>query len=234
MTDRPRRTVRAPRPRSLPAERPGPTGGKRDLNRRKRLAQFASAALELMQRHGVEAVTIEQICEGAGLAKGSFYRYFSGKPALVEALFERLAEQVDAAMARAETALAAADNTDALVMAYADLAMALAPVVVEEQAVVRLYLQERRGPRTEARAVIRDFGDRLLARGEALTLAARAHGLLRDLPPAVTTRAVIGAIEAVAWSHLEGDLPGDPGALGEALISLVLEGVLHAPGVPAP
>ena len=225
MTDAP---ISAPRPRHLPSARPGPVGGKRDRNRRKRLAQLAEAALALMLERGVEPVTIEQICERAGLAKGSFYRYFSGKPAVVEALFEHLVERMDAAMAEAEQTLAAAQTPGELFQAYAGLAMDLAPVFVEEQGAVRLFLQERRGPRTEARAVIREVGDRLVARGEALTAAAHAHGLLRDLPPAVTTRAVMGAIEAVAWSHLDGDLPGDPVALGEALVTMVLDGVVVA------
>src|SRR5687767_14548749 len=81
----------APRPGLVPQKRPGPAGGKRDENRRRQTAALAAAGLRLFLRHGVEAVTVEQIVDEAGVAKGSFYRYFGDKADLVEALFAPVA-----------------------------------------------------------------------------------------------------------------------------------------------
>ena len=58
------------RPPRLPAQRPGPEGGARDANRRARLRQLGEAALELFLAEGIPGVTIDQIVESAGVAKG--------------------------------------------------------------------------------------------------------------------------------------------------------------------
>ena len=49
--------------------------GRRDLSR----AQVEETALELFHAHGVDAVTVEQICAAAGIAPATFYRYFGTK-----------------------------------------------------------------------------------------------------------------------------------------------------------
>src|SRR5688500_3148300 len=76
------------RPPRLPALRPGPVGGARDANRLARLGQLGESALELFLAEGIPYVTIDQIVERAGVAKGSFYRYFRDKEELVASLLE--------------------------------------------------------------------------------------------------------------------------------------------------
>ncbi len=49
--------------------------GRRDRTR----AQVEAVALEVFREHGVEAVTVEQICTAAGIAPATFYRYFGTK-----------------------------------------------------------------------------------------------------------------------------------------------------------
>ena len=57
----------------------------------KRTIDLVRAALGLFLSHGLEAVTIDDITRQAGVAKGSFYRYFEDKAALVRVLFEEVA-----------------------------------------------------------------------------------------------------------------------------------------------
>src|SRR4051794_12198344 len=71
-------------------QRPGPIGGKRDENRRQKNKDLQAAALELFLRKGIEGTTIDDIVERAGVAKGSFYRYFNDKDALARALVHDL------------------------------------------------------------------------------------------------------------------------------------------------
>ncbi|MEZ4463362.1 MAG: hypothetical protein R3F43_02290 [bacterium] len=60
------------------------------------------------------------------------------------------------------------------------------------------------------RALADEFG----ATAERLTLPAQAHGLLRDLPAAVTGRAVVGAVERLAFDVGAGAIPLDPAQVG--------------------
>lgn len=215
-----------PPPRNLPPERPGQEGGKRDRNRRERTATIATSALELMLGAGVEGVTIDDICSRAGIAKGSFYRYFAGKTELVAAVLEPLASKFRAALGEAEQRLNAARDAEALFAAYAAMAAALAPAFEEEQGAVRLYLQESRGPAVGARAPVRALADELTRRALALTEASRRHGLLRlELPAEVTSLAVLGAVERIAFDNLNGRLKHDAVTLGAALVDTILEGV---------
>ncbi|MFT4704614.1 MAG: AcrR family transcriptional regulator [Bradymonadia bacterium] len=43
------------------------------------MAAIESATLELVRASGVAGTTIAEICSTAGIAKGSFYRYFESK-----------------------------------------------------------------------------------------------------------------------------------------------------------
>jgi AcrR family transcriptional regulator len=223
MTDGP---VSPPPPRNLPPERPGQAGGKRDRNRRERTATIATSALELMLASGVEGVTIDDICTRAGIAKGSFYRYFAGKTELVTAVLEPLAAKFRAALGAAEKRLGEARDPDTLFEAYAAMAAALAPAFEDEQGAVRLYLQECRGPAVGARVPVRALVDELTSLALTLTHASRRHGLLRmELPAEVTSLAVLGAIERIAFDYLNGRLNHDPITLGAALVDTILEGV---------
>lgn len=50
------------------------------------------AAVELIRRDGLEALTVERVAEASGVAKGTVYLYFESKRRLVEQAVERLVE----------------------------------------------------------------------------------------------------------------------------------------------
>ena len=55
------------------------------------------AALRLFLERGLDGVTIDDITQACGVAKGTFYRYFDDKAALVESLLAPVrAELVEA------------------------------------------------------------------------------------------------------------------------------------------
>jgi AcrR family transcriptional regulator len=211
-------------PGIVPARRPGKEGGPREQNRRERTRMLCEAALGLFLERGVESATVDEITKAAGVAKGSFYRYFTDKEQLVEALFAPLADAVASAMDRCASALGRARSGDELNAAYGALAAELTMALLEAPAVVKLYLQECRGPAEGARRPIRDLSGRIMGGAVALTRVAHAQGLLKNLPPEVTAVAVIGAVEGMLVEFLEGRAT-DPGAATAALIAMVLDGI---------
>ena len=54
---------------------------------RKREA-IVTIAEKLFFKHGIKRITIEEICEKAGISKGTFYKYFTNKANLVDRLLE--------------------------------------------------------------------------------------------------------------------------------------------------
>lgn len=216
-------------PRHLPPERPGAPGGRRDRNRRARVAAIFDGALALFLEHGIENVTIDDIVVRAGIAKGSFYRYVANKEELVERLLAPLREQVLAGFARADDGLGAARDERELKAAYASLGLSLMRQFAGAPEVVRLYLQENRAPATGDRAAIGRLAQEVAAGAIRLTQVAQQHLLLRRLHPEVTALAVVGAVERLLHGFLTREVTLEPVVVLEELVSMVLDGLRANP-----
>jgi AcrR family transcriptional regulator len=223
-----RSAVKAHRDPPLSA-RPGLEGGKRDLNRKKRVADLLEASLPLFLERGIEGVTIDDIVLAAGMAKGSYYRYFEDKTELVRALLAPLSAKVDESFAACAAALAEARSPEGLAGAYLTLAGALGEVFVSSPGAVRLYLQESRAPAVAARVAVAELARRVERGAIDLTHVAHAHGLLRPMDARVSSGAVVGAVERLLFGVLTGDDLGDPEAVVRELITLVLDGLRPRP-----
>jgi len=214
-----------PEPRHIPSERPGPTGGKRDANRRAKTEALCRAGLELFLERGIEAVTIDELAKGAGVAKGSFYRYFKDKKDLVDALFEPMAQELVRAFDNADVALRKASQAN-LAGAYLALAQDLSRILSERRDFVRLYLQENRAPGVGAREPIARLSKHITLSAYRLTEIAHEANLLTTVNPRVTALSVVGATERLLYAYLTGEDVGENEAsIAMALISMVLEGM---------
>ena len=210
-----------------PEKRPGQPGGKRAKNRLERISSLKRSGLALFLARGIESVTIDEITRGAGVAKGTFYRYFDDKADVVASLMEPIVNACDASLERFRAALEDTVDTQALFNAYATLGSELGAVAVSNPELVRLYLQERRSAEAPARVAIHRLAATLDESVETFSAVAVDRGLLRDLPPAVTSQVVIGAVEQLLFSILAGRDLGEPRQVVQQLISLVLEGLIE-------
>lgn len=64
-------------------EHSGPPTGRRERNRLQTTLAIEDVATRLFLEHGVDAVTVEQICEGADISRRSFFNYFESKAQLL-------------------------------------------------------------------------------------------------------------------------------------------------------
>ena len=67
---------------------------KKELVTAFRTREILAAARKLMERRGLEAVTMEEIAGAAGVAKGTIYLYFPSKDELIQALITRVGENL--------------------------------------------------------------------------------------------------------------------------------------------
>jgi len=215
---------RRPR-RAGPVERPGAFGGKRDINRRKRVQDLIDAGLSLFLERGIEAVTIDEVAREAGMAKGNFYRYFRDKADLVEAVIEPVASTTREAVQACDDKLREADGRDDAVAAYGELGNRLIGALAMHPDAMCLYLQERRAPATTARQAISDLATDLDDRAITLSQVAVDRQLVAISDPRVSAVAVLGAVEALALASVRNQVQMDPIATTKSLISIVLEGL---------
>lgn len=219
------KTIRPKSPR-LPRKRPGPEGGKRDRNRRANQERLLAAALELMLAEGTAAVTIDQIVDRAGMAKGSFYRYAADKEDLVAQLLAPVIAETTAALDRCEQQLRTGRRDD-IAAIYLALARELTQVVARHMPRVLLYLQEARAPQHAAPPAIQVLADELTSRTIALTEIARDHGLIRAVDPEISALAVLGAIDSILFVQLRKRraLRASIPQITAELVDIVLRGI---------
>lgn len=76
--------------------------------------EFIEAGRRLIQTRGYERFSIDDLLAEVGASKGAFYHYFDSKPALLEAIVERFAEDVVRAAAGvvADPSLQAAEKLE--------------------------------------------------------------------------------------------------------------------------
>jgi AcrR family transcriptional regulator len=208
-----------------PDRRPGRPGGKRDTNRKEQAVNIARAGVQLFLDRGVEGVTIDDIARAAGVAKGSFYRYFADKTALVEGIVAPLRATYASAIDATEENLRRARDAAELSRAYEGLAMGLLPVAFQYPDAIRLYLQESRSPGVGARAPLRAMSDQIAESAVRLTETAVEHGLLRVEDPRISAFAVVGAIEHLLLAVIQGRLELPPQRIVATLINLVIDGL---------
>ena len=220
----------APSSSRRPAARPGREGGARDVNRKARTAQISQAAMKLFLERSIDGVTIDDLTRAAGVAKGSFYRYFDSKEALVQSIVSPIASRIRTLMAQCESDLLQAADPLSLYAAFLRMALELSPVLQHEPEVVRLYLQESRGPAFGDRRALREMSDEVGEQAIRITLAARTHGLLRDVPPQVSALAVVGAVERLLFEFLAGRMSVPAEQIAQAMVTIILEGVVLKDG----
>jgi AcrR family transcriptional regulator len=206
-------------------ERPGAFGGKRDINRRKRVQDLTDAGLLLFLERGIEAVTIDEVAREAGMAKGNFYRYFRDKADLVEAVIEPVASTTRQAVQECDDQLRQANGRDDAVAAYGHLGNRLVGALAMHPDAMCLYLQERRAPATISRQAISDLAADLDRRAMSLSQVAVDRNLVTVSDPRISAIAVLGAVEALALASVRNQVQMDPIKTTKSLISIVLEGL---------
>jgi AcrR family transcriptional regulator len=74
---------------SMPTTGTDANGGRRARKLQQTTDHIGAAAWELFETHGFDAVTMEAIAEAADVAKGTLYKYFPVKEALIRHRFEK-------------------------------------------------------------------------------------------------------------------------------------------------
>ncbi len=101
-----------------------------------RTNEILAAARRLMERKGVDALTMDEIAQAAGVAKGTLYLYFESKDELIQALLsqvgEAIARDLEAILAKPAPPEEKLRQVVVLLLNYVDRESALFPVYLRE------------------------------------------------------------------------------------------------------
>jgi AcrR family transcriptional regulator len=200
--------------------------GLRERQKRARRAALIDAAHELVERHGLDAVTVEAICAEAGVSARTFFNYFESKDDAVLGM-EPLSVDPELAESFANGGPTGDIATDLEALARAVL---VAPVMTRRRMAAATELA-RREPRLSARYLAwmeryRDQVDallrrRLAARSGPEGLAAAHQDALVELAGMVLMVFVRSAVTRWEASGAEGEVADHLGAVKEDLEMLL-------------
>jgi len=177
--------------------------GPRTSARRERTRErLLDAALALFAEHGVEATSIEAICEGADFTRGAFYSNFEDKAALIDALSareqDRAVEQLRAAILNAPWAGETCDGADVDAATIGRIVTTLLRALTLDPrwGVVNseLRLRAMRDPRAAAAHAARETAVMDAIAGEISELMARI-GVVSLIPEGVFIRLLISGFQ---------------------------------------
>jgi AcrR family transcriptional regulator len=161
--------------------------GRRERNKRAKLARIQRAARTLFGRQGVEGTTIRQIAEAADIGLGTMFSYATSKEDLLVSIFrDEVGRAVDRAFAtvRAEPLLDQVLHVFGAIIVHHQDHLGLARVFVKETPFI-----------DDGRHGIREFVLDLLVGLERLIERAKARGELRaEVPSRVLARNLFGLL----------------------------------------
>jgi AcrR family transcriptional regulator len=190
--------------------------------------ELLDAAQRRFIEQGVESTTVADIVKAAGLAKGSFYRYFTSKDDLFAALkgrlFERMGTQLDKAVVDALARFGVTGSPidappsaerfgavcDAIVNSSIQFLFAEADLI---------SVWSREAPAGEL--VFRRAVEHLVARVEVAIDMGVERGVVRCRDPRRTARLIVLAVQAAAHDAIVTGAEDDPDALIAASQAMV-------------
>lgn len=185
-----------------------------------RRAGLLAAARCVFAREGFHPAGVADICEEAGVARGTFYNYFESKRAIFAAVVDELMAEVLGVVVPIDVTRPippqVVANVDRLIRAIA------------ERDVARVLLGEAAGLDAEGDAALLEFYQSAFRRIEAALETGQRLGVVRPGPVDLTARCLLGLIkEPVFQARLAGQRL-EPERLVSEVVRLLTAGILLA------
>ena len=189
---------------------PAPRPGKKERTRR----ELYAAAMTLFAARGFDAVTVEQICEAAGVSRATFFLHFPTKSALLIEFHHELARELAALLAppRGPAVEEFRRMVDLFARRWLERADAMGAMLREVLATPGLALSVEREA-AGLRALIED----VVRHGQ------RTGEFRRSISPRLASTIFLATSAAILSGHVFR--PGEPSP--EAVRDQFLEAVLH-------
>lgn len=167
--------------------------------------RLLDAAAELFAEFGVDAASVEAVCERAGFTRGAFYSNFASKDDLMLALTERLTEQkIEQVTARMRELRATGRRYD-----FADIMPRLLEVAIDQRVGVLLTSEIRTRALRDRRLAetYLAWQDGMVDRvATVIADLARVYGLRPRLEPTELARLILQVFEDTAAHAVMADL----------------------------
>jgi AcrR family transcriptional regulator len=178
-----------------------------------RTREILAAARRVMERHGLEAATMEEIAASAGVAKGTLYLYFQGREELIQALMSQVGENLltdlEVILKRSGSPNEKLSHVVVLLLDYLERERVLFPVYARD--LQRGLQPEQKQGRWRT---IREMEEKFVALLTRFFAEGIEAGLFVPANPKLLTFLVRGLVRAVGYYQM---MEGEEDAVREAL-----------------
>jgi AcrR family transcriptional regulator len=192
-----------------------------DPRRQARRREILDCAKEVFAERGYHDASINDIISRAGIARGTFYLYFSSKQAIFESILDEALSELRSRITRINVGPGAAPPQEQLrhnlirVMDY----------VLSDRALTRILLDHKQSPQAEVAERVDGFFRHVHRLIEASLQYGISMNLVRPCDSALVAAALLGAARGVVEHCLQVDPPPQVGAIVDELIAFAMRGV---------
>jgi AcrR family transcriptional regulator len=183
-----------------------------------------AVARRIFSQKGYHDTSIDDLIEGAAIARGTFYLYFESKRATFDELLDGLVTTLQAQVKRIEVGPEAPDPVEQL-NATVDRVL---KTLLDNREMARILLREAVGIDTDFDRKLFDFYGRIEAMFVSALNTGHQLGVVRPCDANVVARCTLGSVkEVVQWAFVEQDpMKIDLKKLGREVIANILKGCL--------
>jgi AcrR family transcriptional regulator len=168
--------------------------------RESRRAAVLGVARTIFANQGYHATSIDDIIEGAGIARGTFYLYFESKRAIFDELLDELFAKLRAVVHRIEVGPGAAPPIDQMHV----IVERVLETLQQNRELARILLREAVGIDADFDRKLADFWGRIRGMMESAIRNGQTMGLVRECDSGVVAHCILGLVkEAVGWVFVE-------------------------------
>ena len=185
---------------------------------KKREREILTRAKKLFSEKGFHSLTVSDIVDSLGIARGTFYIYFKNKDEIYRRVLEELVSEISGRLK-----LLPKENP---LSQLKENVREVLNLFVEDRELARLILYHPYRLNPEFDRVLKEFFDEVKGLIESSLLRGMEMGIVRECNVNVVSAAVLGAFLEVGRELLEGKIHSVDEAV-EELISLALKGLLE-------
>lgn len=186
--------------------------------------QVLRCAKAVFASRGYHAASVADIIAEAGIARGTFYLYFSGKREIFDAILDGLLEELDRRVTVIEVGPSAPPPLDQL---HANLKQLLS-LVLQDPDLVTIVLFQAAGLDQDCRDRLDDFYKGVLEKLKSALRKGMMVGLVRPCDTDIAAAAILGAIQSVIAQAARQEGSQDIEHLADEILAFGLLGILAA------
>jgi AcrR family transcriptional regulator len=202
-----------------------------------RRREILEVAKTVFASSGYHRANIADICEGAGIARGTLYQYFENKHSVLLAILAETAERVAQLILTRPTVTPLPEGTQApseLIAAFCHRRLkGMLEAVVADQRVLRILVKSR-GLDVEVDTLNDQIEGQILAVMERDIRFVQTAGIARAGDPKAIARLLFGGIEKLVLSKLSAAEAIDVDAIVPLVVDLQLFGLVRDELRPSP